>query len=167
MKIDKYKKLVCIRKNLDNEKKYIVHIWCRTLKQALNNGLVLQKVHIVTELNQEGLLSPYIYLNTELEIILEKTYKKNSEFLHIMFTMILTLFFLFFLRKILISVLDLFLPFFFFYFRKILISFAYFFFEAFLCFFLIIFSCHFLMKKNYEQIFLLVLFICLKTLKYE
>ena len=148
MKIDKYKKLVCIRKNLDNEKKYIVHIWCRTLKQALNNGLVLQKVHIVTELNQEGLLSPYIYLNTELEIILEKTYKKNSEFLHIMFTMILTLFF-------------------FFYFRKILISFAYFFFEAFLCFFLIIFSCHFLMKKNYEQIFLLVLFICLKTLKYE
>ena len=128
---------------------------------------LLQKVHIVTELNQEGLLSPYIYLNTELEIILEKTYKKNSEFLHIMFTMILTLFFLFFLRKILISVLDLFLPFFFFYFRKILISFACFFFEAFLCFFLIIFSCHFLMKKNYEQIFLLVLFICLKTLKYE
>ena len=72
MKIDKYKKLVCIRKNLDNEKKYIVHIWYRTLKQALNHGLVLQKVHIVTELNQEALLSPYIYLSTELEIILEK-----------------------------------------------------------------------------------------------
>ena len=38
MKIDKYKKLVC---NLYNKKKYVVHI--RSLKQALNHGLILKK----------------------------------------------------------------------------------------------------------------------------
>ena len=38
MKIDKCKKLVC---NLQNKKKYVVHI--KSLKQALNHGLKLKK----------------------------------------------------------------------------------------------------------------------------
>ena len=42
MKIDKCKKLVC---NLYNKKKYVVYI--RSLKKALNNGLILKKVHRV------------------------------------------------------------------------------------------------------------------------
>ena len=42
MKIDKCKKLVC---NLYNKKKYVVYI--RSSKKALNNGLILKKVHRV------------------------------------------------------------------------------------------------------------------------
>ena len=49
MKIDKCKKLVC---NLRNKKKYFVHI--RSLKQALNHGLKLKKVHRIIEFNQEA-----------------------------------------------------------------------------------------------------------------
>ena len=48
IKIDKSKKLVC---NLYNKKKYVVHI--RSLKQALNHGLILKKVHRVIQSNQE------------------------------------------------------------------------------------------------------------------
>ena len=60
MKIDKCKKLVC---NLRNKKKYLVHI--RSLKQALNHGLKLTKVHRIIEFNQEAWLKPYIDMNTE------------------------------------------------------------------------------------------------------
>ena len=48
MKIDKCKKLVC---NLHNKKKYIVHI--KSLKQALNLGLKLKRVHRIIEFNQK------------------------------------------------------------------------------------------------------------------
>ena len=48
MKIDKTQKLVC---NLCDKKKYVVHI--SILKQALNHGLKLKKVHRVIEFNQE------------------------------------------------------------------------------------------------------------------
>ena len=44
--------------------KYVVHI--RTLKQALEYGLVLEKVHRVIKFNQKSWLQPYIDLNTEL-----------------------------------------------------------------------------------------------------
>ena len=50
--IDKCKKLVC---NL-SDKKYVVHI--RSLKQALNHGLILKKVHRVNQFNQEAWLKP-------------------------------------------------------------------------------------------------------------
>ena len=46
MKIDKCSKLVC---NLYDKKDYIVHI--RSLKQALNHGLILKKVHRVIQFN--------------------------------------------------------------------------------------------------------------------
>ena len=46
MKIDKCKKLVC---NLYNKEKYIVHI--RSLKQALNHGLIFKKVYRVIQFN--------------------------------------------------------------------------------------------------------------------
>ena len=45
MEINKCKKLVC---NLYDKKKYIVHI--NSLKQALNHGLKLKKIHRVIEL---------------------------------------------------------------------------------------------------------------------
>ena len=67
MKIDKCKKLVC---NLRNKKNYVVHI--RSLKQALNYGLKLKKVHRIIEFNQESWLKPYTDMNTEYEYEYEK-----------------------------------------------------------------------------------------------
>ena len=72
IKIDKYKKLVC---NLRNKKKYVVHI--KSLKQALNNGLRLKKVHRFIEFYQEAWLKPYIDMNTELRKVAENDFKKD------------------------------------------------------------------------------------------
>ena len=49
------------------QKKYVVHI--RSLKQALNHGLKLKKVHRIIEFNQEAWLKTYIDMNTELRKI--------------------------------------------------------------------------------------------------
>ena len=49
MKIEKVKKLVCTVQDKEN---YVVHI--KALKQALNHGLILKKVHRVTQFNQEA-----------------------------------------------------------------------------------------------------------------
>ena len=46
------------------KKYYIIHI--RALKQALDHGLKLTKVHEVIEFNQEAWLKPYINKNTRL-----------------------------------------------------------------------------------------------------
>ena len=59
MKINKCSKLVC---NLYDKKN--VHI--RSLKQALNHGLILKKVHRVIQFNQEAWLEPCIDKNTKL-----------------------------------------------------------------------------------------------------
>ena len=71
MKIDKCNKIVC---NLYDKKDYVVHI--TSLKQALNHGLILKKVHRVIQFDQEAWLEPYIDMNTELrkqeKMILEK-----------------------------------------------------------------------------------------------
>ena len=72
MKIDKCKKLVC---NLRNMKNYVVYI--RSLKQALNYGLKLKKVHKVIEFNQEAWLKPYIDMNTELRKIAKNHFEKD------------------------------------------------------------------------------------------
>ena len=72
MKTDKCKKLVC---NLRNKKKYVVHI--RSLKQALNHGLKLKKVHRIIEFNQEAWLKPYTDMNTELRKIAKNDFEKD------------------------------------------------------------------------------------------
>ena len=72
MKIDKCKKLVC---NLRNKKKYVVHI--KSLKQALNYGLKLKKVHRIIEFNQEAWLKSYIDINTELRKLAKNDFKKD------------------------------------------------------------------------------------------
>ena len=43
--------------NLQDKTEYITHI--RNLKQALNRGLVLEKVHKVIKFNQNAWLKPY------------------------------------------------------------------------------------------------------------
>ena len=76
MKIDKCNKLAC---NLLNKKKYVTHI--NSLKQALNHGLKLKKIHRIIEFNQEAWLKPYIDMNTELrkaqKVILKKIFLMN------------------------------------------------------------------------------------------
>ena len=49
IKIDKCKKLAC---DLHNKKKYVVHI--KSLKQALNHGLKLKRIHRIIEFNQKA-----------------------------------------------------------------------------------------------------------------
>ena len=61
MVINNTKKLVC---NLNDKKNYIVHI--NVLKQALDHGLKLRKVHRIIEFEQEAWLKEYIDVNTEL-----------------------------------------------------------------------------------------------------
>ena len=72
MKIYECKKLVC---NLSNKKKYVVHI--RSLKQTLNHGLKLKKVHRIIEFNQEVWLKNYIDMNTELRKIAKNDFEKD------------------------------------------------------------------------------------------
>ena len=72
MEVNKCKKLVC---NLFNKKKYVAHI--NALKQALNHGLKLKKIHRVTEFNQESWLKPYIDMNTELRKLAKNDFEKD------------------------------------------------------------------------------------------
>ena len=61
MVINNTKKLVC---NLNDKKNDVVHI--NVLKQALDHGLKLRKVHRVIEFDHEAWLKEYIDVNTEL-----------------------------------------------------------------------------------------------------
>ena len=56
--------------NLNNKRKYIVHI--KALNQALNHGLILKKVHRVIEFNQSPWLRGYINHNTHIKNELDK-----------------------------------------------------------------------------------------------
>ena len=61
MVINNTKKSVC---NLNDKKNYMVHI--NVIKQALDHGLKLRKVHRIIEFEQEAWLKEYIDVNTEL-----------------------------------------------------------------------------------------------------
>ena len=69
-KIGKVEKRVT---SIEDKEKYVIHI--SALKQALNHGLILKKVHRVIELKQETWLKPYIDMNTRL-----RTEAKNDFF---------------------------------------------------------------------------------------
>ena len=72
MEINKCSKLTCTMKNKEN---YVIHI--RALKQALNNGLLLKKVHRVIKFNQEAWLKSYISKNTELRKEAKNDFEKD------------------------------------------------------------------------------------------
>ena len=79
-KLEKVEKLVC---NIEDKEKYVIHI--RALKQTLNHGLILKKIHRVIQFNEEGWLKPYIDMNTNNEF--EKDFFKlmnNSVFVKTM-----------------------------------------------------------------------------------
>ena len=62
LEICKYEKLVC---NFNDSKKYAVHT--RSLKQALNHGLILNKDHKFIKFSQLSRLKSYSDVNTELK----------------------------------------------------------------------------------------------------
>ena len=70
MKIEKVEKLVT---NLYDKYEFVIHI--RSLKQALNHGLILPKVNKIIKFNQKDWLKPYTEMNTELR----QTAKHNFE----------------------------------------------------------------------------------------
>ena len=72
MKINKCSKPVC---NLYDKNNYVVHI--RSLKQALNHGLIFKKVHNVIHFNQEAWLKEYIDMNTELRKRAKNDFEKD------------------------------------------------------------------------------------------
>ena len=67
MNIEKVEKLVT---NLHDKTQYIIHI--RNLKQALNCGLILKKVHTVIEFNQNDWLKSYFDMNMNTQLKLKK-----------------------------------------------------------------------------------------------
>ena len=71
-KINKCTKLTCTIQNKEN---YVIHI--RALKQALNHGLELTKVHRIIEVDQEVWLKAYIDMNTDLRIQAKKDFQKD------------------------------------------------------------------------------------------
>ena len=72
MKIEKVEKLVA---NLHDKTEYVIHI--RNLKQALNHGLVLKKVHRVIKFNQKSWLKPCIDMNTKLRQKAKNNFEKD------------------------------------------------------------------------------------------
>ena len=72
MEVSKCKKLVC---NLFSKKRYVAQL--NALKQALNHGLKLKKLHRVIEFNQKEWLKPYIDMNTELMKAARNNFEKD------------------------------------------------------------------------------------------
>ena len=72
MKVNKVKKLAC---NVTDKENYSIHIVA--LKQALNHGLKLIRVHSVISFKQEAWLKPYIDLNTELRKNAKNEFEKD------------------------------------------------------------------------------------------
>ena len=71
-KLEKVEKLVC---NIEDKEKYIINI--RALKQALNHGLILKRVHRVIQFNQRACLKPYIDMNTKLRKEAKNEFEKD------------------------------------------------------------------------------------------
>ena len=71
-KIEKCNKFIC---DFHDKKNYVVHL--KTLKQSLNHGLMLKKVHRVIQFNQKAWLKPYIDMNTELRKEAKTDFEKN------------------------------------------------------------------------------------------
>ena len=71
-KVEKVEKLIC---SIEDKKKYVIHI--RALKQALNHGLILKRVHRVIQFNQRAWLKPYIDMKTNLRKEAKTEFEKD------------------------------------------------------------------------------------------
>ena len=71
-KVEKVEKLIC---SVENKEKYVIHI--TALKQALNYGLQLKKVHSLIQFKQKVWLKPYIDMNTKLKKEAKNDFEKD------------------------------------------------------------------------------------------
>ena len=71
-KVNKVEKLIY---NIEDKEKYLRHI--KVLKEALNHGLVLKKVHRVIQFNQKDWLKSYIDMNTKLRKEAKNHFEKD------------------------------------------------------------------------------------------
>ena len=72
MKIEKIEKLVT---NLNDKSEYVIHI--RKLRESLNHGLILKRVHRVIKVNQKACLKPYIDINIKLRQKAKNNFEKD------------------------------------------------------------------------------------------
>ena len=72
IKINGVEKLV---PNLYNKEKYVIHV--KALKQALDHGLVLKKIHRVIEFKQSAWMKEYIDFNTRLRTAAKNDFEKD------------------------------------------------------------------------------------------
>ena len=72
MEVNKVNKLVA---SVYDKANYVIHI--NALKQALNHGLILKKVHSVISFNHATWLKPYIDVNTELRTQAKNDFEKD------------------------------------------------------------------------------------------
>ena len=72
MKIEKVERLVA---NLHVKTEYVTHI--RNLKQAINHGLILKKVHRVIKFDQKAWRKPYIDTNSKLRQKAKNKFEKD------------------------------------------------------------------------------------------
>ena len=70
IKLEEVEKLIT---NLHDKSEYAIHI--RNLKQALNHGLMLKKVHRVIKFNEKAWIKPYIDMSPKVR----KKAKNNFE----------------------------------------------------------------------------------------
>ena len=75
MNIEQVEKLVA---NLHDKTEYVIQI--RSLKQVLNHGLVLKKVHRRIKSNQNAWLKTYINTNADLRKKRKKRFSKKTFF---------------------------------------------------------------------------------------
>ena len=72
MKVNGVEKLI---PNLDDKRKYIIHI--RALKQALDDGLVLEKIHRCIRFKQSLWMKEYVDFNTRLRTAAKNDFEKD------------------------------------------------------------------------------------------
>ena len=61
--------------NLHDKKKYVIHV--KALKQALDHGLVLERIHRVIQFKQSAWMKEYIDFNTRLRTVAENDFEKD------------------------------------------------------------------------------------------
>ena len=74
MKINGVEKLV---PNLYYRRKYVIHI--KALKQAIDHGLVLKKIHRAIEFKQSAWMREYIDFNTRLRTVAKNDFEKDFD----------------------------------------------------------------------------------------
>ena len=72
IRVNRVEKLI---PNLHDKKKYVIYV--KALKQALDHGLVLEKIHRVIQFKQSAWMKEYIDFNTRLRTVAKNDFEKD------------------------------------------------------------------------------------------